>query len=239
MDKLSAQGVAVVTGAAGAIGSAICADLLADGWQLVGIDQQAPTAPERFRQFIQLDISDHAALADTLIRIAEEEDVGALINCAGITRVEPFLQQDPAVWHDLLQVNCLAPLTACQAVLPGMLRRGKGVIVQITSDSARSGAAGEAVYSASKSALVAFSKSLAQEVGRSGVRVNCVSPGAIETPMSAPNVELLAKFAKRVPLKRIGQPVDVAGAVAFLCSDKASYITGQVLSVGGGVTMVD
>lgn len=238
MRRLSTPGVAVVTGAAGAIGSAICADLLADGWQLVGVDQRQAAAPEQFRRFIELDIADQSALTEAMSELVVAEEVDALVNCAGITRVEPFLEQDPAIWSDLLQVNCLASLVTCQAVLPGMQRRSRGTIVQITSDSARTGAAGEAVYAASKSALVAFSKSLAQEVGRFGVRVNCVSPGPIETPMSAPNTELLEKFARRVPLKRIGQPVDVAGAVAFLCSDQASYITGQVLSVSGGVTMV-
>jgi 2-hydroxycyclohexanecarboxyl-CoA dehydrogenase len=112
-------------------------------------------------------------------------------------------------------------------------------LVQITSDSGRSGAGNEAVYAGSKSALVAFSKSLAQEMGRHNIRVNCVSPGVVLTPMSAPNVDLLEKFARRVPLKRLGQPDDIAAAVRYLASEEASYVTGQVLSVGGGLTMVD
>lgn len=118
-----------------------------------------------------------------------------------------------------------------------MIEHGYGRIISVTSDSARSGAAGEAVYAGTKNALVAFSKSLAQEVGRHNITVNCVSPGVIETPLSAPNAALLEKFKRRVPLKRLGKPADVAGAVAFLASGDSAYITGEVLSVGGGISM--
>lgn len=236
---MSHRPVALVTGAAGAIGGAICTDLDREGWTVVGLDRRPPDDKGLFHDFIQVEMTDLPALRTAVAELGQRECVGALVNCAGITRVEHFLEQDAAWWQDLWTVNTQAVFTTCQALLPGMVDRGYGRIVQITSDSARSGAAGEAVYAASKAALVAFSKSVAQEVGRYGVTVNCVSPGAIETPMSAPNRELLDKFARRVPLKRLGQPEDVAGAVAFLCGDRAAYITGQVVSVGGGVTMVD
>ena len=121
--------------------------------------------------------------------------------------------------------------------MPAITANGGGAIVNITSDSARVGAAGEAVYAGTKGGLAAFSKSLAQEVGRFGITVNCVSPGLVATPMSAPNQELIEKLVKKVPAGRVGQPTDIAGAVAFLLSPAASYITGQTLSVGGGLTM--
>jgi len=230
--------LALVTGAAGAIGGAICADLAAAGWRVVGLDRQVPEKDAALVDFLQADLADSAGLAATLQAYSGRDEIAALVNCAGVSRVEPFVEQDSAVWQQLMQVNCMAVYATCQALLPAMIARGHGRIVQITSDSARTGAAGEAVYAGSKSAVVAFSKSVAQEVGRHGVTVNCVSPGAIQTPMSAPNQELLEKFARRVPLKRLGVPEDVAGIVTFLCSDSASYITGQVVSVGGGVTMV-
>jgi 2-hydroxycyclohexanecarboxyl-CoA dehydrogenase len=126
---------------------------------------------------------------------------------------------------------------ACHTLLPAIIANGGGAIVNITSDSGRAGAAGETVYSATKGGLAAFSRSLAQEVGRFKVTVNNVSPGLIETPMSAPNPDVVAKLVKRVPMKRVGMPADVAKAVLFLLSPGADYITGQTLSVSGGLTM--
>ncbi|MCB1704067.1 MAG: SDR family oxidoreductase [Halioglobus sp.] len=231
---------ALVTGAGGAIGGAIAAELHRAEWQVIGIDRQFPGASQDcLAQAVTADLSDQAAFRDTLQQLLQHTDIDCLVNCAGISTVERFVDQDSAVWQRLLDVNFLAPLTACQVLVPPMIARERGSVIQITSDSSRTGAAGEAVYAGSKAALVAFSKSLAQEVGRFQVRVNCVSPGVVLTPMSAPNKDLLEKFSKRVPLRRLGAPDDIAGAVRFLASDEASYITGQVLSVGGGLTMVD
>ena len=237
---LSNQGAALVTGAGGGIGGAIAQALHKAGWQVIGIDRQfnEPDAPYLSEQLVT-DLSDQVQFRQCLERVLEQHDIDCLVNCAGITDVKTFLAQDPAIWQKLLDVNYLAPLTACQTILPAMIERRRGSIIQITSDSSRAGAASEAAYAGSKSALVAFSKSLAQEIGQFNVRVNCVSPGVVLTPMSAPNKELLEKFAKRVPLKRLGMPADIAGAVKFLASEESSYITGQVLSVGGGLTMVD
>ncbi len=236
----SNQGAALVTGAGGGIGGAIAQALHKAGWQVIGVDRQfnEPDTPYLAEQLVT-DLSDQVQFRGCLVQVLEHHDIDCLVNCAGITDVKSFLTQDPAVWQRLLDVNYLAPLTACQTLLPAMIERRRGSIIQITSDSSRAGAANEAAYAGSKSALVAFSKSLAQEIGRFNVRVNCVSPGVVVTPMSAPNKELLEKFAKRVPLKRLGMPADIAGAVKFLASEESSYITGQVLSVGGGLTMVD
>lgn len=233
------QGTALVTGAGGAIGGAIADTLYRAGWQVIGVDRQfGNTDIDYLAQSVVVDLSDQTLFRRALEQLLEHTTIDCLVNCAGISEVKPFVDQDPAMWQQLLDVNYLAPLTACQTLLPGMKTRERGSIIQITSDSSRTGAAGEAVYAGSKAALVGFSKSLAQEVGRFKVRVNCVSPGVILTPMSAPNKDLLEKFSKRVPLKRLGEPEDIAGAVKFLASDEASYITGQILSVGGGLTMV-
>lgn len=231
--------VALVTGAGGAIGGAIAAALSSNGWQVVGVDRQfGDDSADCLAQRLVVDLADQTSFRHTLEQVLEQAAIDCLVNCAGISEVTPFVDQDRAMWQKLLDVNYLAPLTACQTVLPSMIARERGSIIQITSDSSRTGAAGEAVYAGSKGALVAFSKSLAQEVGRYQVRVNCVSPGVVLTPMSAPNKDLLEKFARRVPLKRLGVPEDIAGAVTFLASDEASYVTGQILSVGGGLTMV-
>lgn len=233
------QGTAMVTGAGGAIGGAIAEALCRAGWQVIGIDRQFSNPDvDYLAQSVVVDISDQVLFRRTLEQLLKHTAIDCLVNCAGISEVSRFVDQDPAMWQQLLDVNYLAPVTACQVLVPGMIERERGSIIQITSDSSRTGAAGEAVYAGSKAALVAFSKSLAQEVGRFKVRVNCVSPGVILTPMSAPNKDLLEKFSKRVPLKRLGVPEDIAGAVKFLASDEANYITGQVLSVGGGLTMV-
>lgn len=231
---------ALVTGAAGGIGKACARALHADGWKVIAADRHFPDGhDDSYSLAITLDLSDNTALRTQIDSLVTDYELDCVVNCAGITDVSPFLKQDPKKWQALLNINYLAPLTICQAVLPAMIARNSGTIIQITSDAARTGAGREAVYAGSKNALVAFSKSIAQEVGAHGVRVNCVSPGVILTPMSAPNKDLLEKFAKRVPMKRLGQADDVAGAVRFLADAESCYITGQVISVGGGLTMVD
>lgn len=240
MNSAVNPGTALVTGAGGAIGGAIAAALHGAGWQVIGVDRQfSDDNASYLAQSLVVDLSNQIEFRHSLEKLLEKNIIDCLVNCAGITEVKRFVDQDPAMWQQLLDVNFLAPLTACQTLLPAMTERGRGSIIQITSDSSRAGAGGEAVYAGTKSALVAFSKSLAQETGRFNIRVNCVSPGVVLTPMSAPNQDLLEKFAKRVPLKRLGIPEDIAGAVKFLASEEANYITGQVLSVGGGLTMVD
>jgi 2-hydroxycyclohexanecarboxyl-CoA dehydrogenase len=229
----------LVTGAGGGIGSAIADAFQKAGWQVLGIDLTFAKKQSSLNQQFECDISQKDPFSALLKRICNDYQIDALVNCAGITRLSAFLDLPTASWQPLIDVNFVAPMLACSEVLPGMIKRGGGAIISITSDSSRTGAAGESVYAGSKAAVVAFSKSLAQEVGKHNITVNCISPGVVETPMSAPNQELLKKFAKRVPLKRLGQPEDIAGAVVFLASEQANYITGQVLSVGGGLTMVD
>jgi 2-hydroxycyclohexanecarboxyl-CoA dehydrogenase len=233
------SGTAIVTGAGGAIGRAIAETLHAGGWSVVGIDLRFSGEHPHLAERVELDIADSAGFRAALARIATAFKVTGLVNCAGFSKVGRFLEDDEVHWRKLVDINYIAPLVACQALLPSMIENGGGAIVNITSDSGRAGAAGEAVYSGTKGGLAAFSKSLAQEVGRFKITVNCVSPGVIATPMSAPNQEIVAKLVRKVPMKRVGLPEDVAKSVAFLLSPAADYITGQILSVGGGLTMVD
>lgn len=228
----------IVTGAGGGIGRAIAETLAEQGWNVIGVDRWFTGAHPHLGRKVEQDIANSEGFRAALEGVMEKLQVTGLVNCAGISVVGRFVESTESCWHKMIAVNFTGPLIACQAVLPHMIESGAGgAIVNITSDSARAGAAGEAVYSGTKGGLAAFSKSLAQEVGRFGITVNCVSPGIVATPMSAPNAELIEKLVKKVPMKRVGQPTDVAGAVAFLLGPEATYITGQTLSVGGGLTM--
>ena len=230
-------GAAVVTGAGGAIGRAIAESLAAAGWTVIGIDLRFSGDHPHLAQRVELDLANSGGLRAALDAIAADYRVTGLVNCAGIVTVGRFQEEDEAYWRRLIDVNFFAPLVTCQALLPAMIANGGGAIVNITSDSGRAGAAGESVYSGTKGGLAAFSRSLAQEVGRFRVTVHNVSPGLIETPMSAPNPDVVAKLVKRVPMKRVGVAADVASAVLFLLGPDAHYITGQTLSVSGGLTM--
>jgi 2-hydroxycyclohexanecarboxyl-CoA dehydrogenase len=227
----------VVTGAGRAIGKAIAETLAADGWVVIGIDLEFPGDHPHLVRRIAQDIADTAGLRAVLADVVQGYRVTGLVNCAAIVTVGRFLEETQDYWRKVTEVNFIAPLVACQALLPAMIENGGGAIVNITSDSARAGVPNESVYSGTKGGLAAFSRSLAHEVGRFKITVNNVSPGLIDTPMSAPNPDVVAKLSKRIPMKRIGVPRDVAKAVAFLLSPEADYITGQTLSVGGGLTM--
>ncbi len=231
------SGAVVVTGAGGAIGKAIAQTLAAAGWVVIGIDLRFSGDHPHLARRVEQDIADSAGLRAALAAIVKDYRVTGLVNCAGIVTVGRFLEETEAYWRTLVEVNFFAPLVACQALLPAMIENGGGAIVNISSDSGRAGAANESVYSGTKGGLAAFSRSLAQEVGRFKITVNNVSPGLIETPMSAPNPDIVAKLVKRVPMKRVGVSQDVAKAVLFLLSPDADYITGQTLSVSGGLTM--
>jgi len=230
-------GRVILTGAAGAIGGAIAANLAARDWQVIGIDRAFPESSPIFAGQVVQDIADGPGYRVALDRILADGPVRGLVNCAGIAVVGRFLDLEPR-WDLLVSVNLTAAIQACHAVVPAMIRDGGGSVVNIISDSARAGAAGEAVYSATKGGLAAFTRSLAQEVGRFGVRVNNVSPGPVRTPMSAAHGDVMEKLAARTPMKRVAEPEDIAGAVAFFLGDDSAFVTGQTLSVSGGLTMV-
>jgi len=191
---------------------------------------------------LRMDVSDarsvRAAVAEAEARLGP---IDVLVNNAGIDVIGPFVDSHEDTWRRLIAVNLEGTLLATRAVLDGMIARERGRIVNIGSDAGRVGSSGEAVYSATKGGIIAFSKTLAREVARHGITVNCVCPGPTDTALlgqvRAYDEKLHASLTRAIPLRRLGRPEDVAAAVVFLASDAAAYITGQTLSVSGGLTM--
>lgn len=241
----SPRRVALVTGAAGGIGSAISARLLADGLRVVLLDRDEVALGQLVGTLGQdarpapVDLTSRDAVARLVEEV--ESDWGAvdvLVNNAGRTRVGPFLRSLEQHWEELFSIDVMGVLRCCQLVLPGMAARRWGRIVNISSDAARVGLPGQSVYAAAKGAVVAFTKSLAREAAADNVLVNAVSPGPVNTPPLQRLFERQPYYARQlqgeIPLGRVAETEDVAAAVAFLVSDDARYITGQVLSVNGG-----
>lgn len=244
--------VAIVTGAASGIGRAIALRLASEGVRVGVLDRDSAGAEAtcaEARAFgadmarVCVDVTDYAATKAALATL--EGAMGApsiLVNAVGGGGMAPFLETSPADWQGLIALNLTSALNLQHLVCPGMVAHGRGRIISIASDAARVGASQTAVYSAAKGGLIAFSKSLARELARAQVLVNVVCPGPTDTPLFAglagPSLEhWRAQVTASIPLKRIGQPTDIAGLVAFLASADADYITGQVFSVSGGLTM--
>jgi 2-hydroxycyclohexanecarboxyl-CoA dehydrogenase len=241
--------VALVTGAGRGIGRAIGLRLARDGAAVVFADIDAPSARTTAAEAaggrtlgIEMDVSimDSVRLA---VKGAEAAfgPIDILVNNAGWDKAEPFLQSEPETWDRIIAINLKGTLFCCKAVLPGMVERGRGAIVNIASDAGRVGSTGEAVYSATKGGIIAFTKTIAREVAHNQINVNCICPGPTDTQLlaevSAGNPRLAEALKRAIPFGRLGQPEDIAGAVAFLVSPDASFITGQTLSVSGGLTM--
>ena len=169
-------------------------------------------------------------------------NIDILINNAGWDKVEPFLKSEPDTWERIININLMGQIHTCKTILPLMIEKGYGKVVNIASDSGRTGSSGEAVYSAAKGGVIAFTKTLAREMARHKININCVSPGPADTPLFKEigeyNAGITEALIKAIPFRRLAQPKDIANAVAFLASDEASYITGQTLSVNGGLQMV-
>ena len=234
----------LVTGGGGAIGSAICRRFAEEGARLIVVDRNGEAATrvaqEVSGEALVLDITDYAGAADAL----HEREIDVLVNNAGWDRFQNFVDTRPGEWAALIDVNLRGPLNMHHVVLPGMLARGRGRVVNIASDAARVGSSGEAVYSACKGGILAFSKTLAREVARQGVTVNVVCPGPTDTPILRGFVgegeagrKVYEALVRAIPMKRVGQPDDIPGIVAFLACEEAAFITGQVISVSGGLTM--
>jgi 2-hydroxycyclohexanecarboxyl-CoA dehydrogenase len=244
----------VVTGGASGIGRAIAVRLAAEGTS-VGVWDIDADAADTVAKAIRatrgkaepfaLDITDHVRVHEAAQQF--ERTVGAiagLVNCAGWDRMARFVDTDPQLWRKIVDINLFGALNVLHAVLPGMVARKFGRIVNIASDAGRVGSSGEAVYSACKGGLIALAKTLAREHIADGIVINTVCPGPTETPLLAQmaadgglGAKIVPKLERAMPMRRLAQPNDYPGAVAFLLSDDAAYITGQTLSVSGGLTM--
>jgi len=246
---------AIVTGAGSGIGRAIALRLAAEGITVGVFDVNQQGAEEVAGAIeaaggraiaVRCDITDHAAVTGTVAAFEAQAGQGTdiLVNNAGWDTPMPFLKTDPAFWQKVTAINWFGPLHMTHATAQGMAARKSGRIVNIASDAGRVGSSGEVVYSGCKGATIAFAKALARELARSNVTINTVCPGPTDTPAMAAFVgtgdqgqKIRDAMVKGVPLGRIGQPDDYPGIVAFLASDDAAFITGQTLSVSGGLTM--
>jgi 2-hydroxycyclohexanecarboxyl-CoA dehydrogenase len=247
MSVLDGQ-VAVVTGGGGGIGGAIATALAAAGagvalWDLDGGRAKEVADSLRGRAAgVEVDITSRPSVQRALEITGEWLGaVDVLVNNAGVDKIEPFLDSEEATWERLVAVNYLGTVRCCHVILPGMVERGHGRIINIASDAGRVGSSGEVVYSGTKGGIIAFSKALAREVASKGITVNVVSPGPTDTALldqvAEANQKLYDGLARAVPMRRIAEPNDIAPAVVFLASEGAGYITGQTLSVSGGLTM--
>jgi 2-hydroxycyclohexanecarboxyl-CoA dehydrogenase len=240
----------IVTGGASGIGKAAAFLLARQGARiLIGdIDEAgggavaAEGAEERLAiEYLRLDLTDKPAIDDFVAALHQRvERIDGLVNGAGWDQIQPFLENPPEMWDRVIAVNLMGAVRLTRGVLPPMVAAGAGKIVNISSDAGRVGSMGETVYAAAKGGLIAFTKSLARELARYRINVNCVCPGPTDTPLFQRQPERMKEaLIRAIPFRRIAQPVEIAHAVWFFLSDRSDYITGQVLSVSGGLTMAD
>ena len=253
-DNGNADRVALVTGGGRGIGREICLGLARAGRRVAVADLRVPEATETAAMIsagggtavaVEMDVADADAVSAGLLAVADQlGPVEILVNCAGWDVLTPFVATDEDFWDRVIEINYKGPLRTTHGCLPAMIEAGFGRIVNIGSDAGRVGSSGEAVYAGAKGGVIAFTKTIAREVARRGITANVVCPGPTDTPLleeiaSATDTsdKIIGAMARAVPMKRIGQPHEVAAAVVFLCSEEAGYITGQTLSVSGGLTM--
>ena len=239
--------VVLVTGAGRGMGKAIAERLAEEGARVAVTDVDEKTAVGTASALegaagFRLDITDADEVTSRIEEIiATLGPIEALVNNAGWDRAVPFLQTDEDFWERVIDINLRGPIRMTKAVLPQMVERQQGRIVNISSDAGRVGSTGESVYSACKAGIIGFGKTVAREVARHGITVNAICPGPTDTALLAEfaqgNEKLIEALKKGIPMRRLGQPEDIAGAVAFMVSDDAGFITGQTLSVSGGLTM--
>jgi 2-hydroxycyclohexanecarboxyl-CoA dehydrogenase len=240
--------IAVVTGGASGIGQAT-AEVLAEGGATVCIGDiardkgEAVAAGMRKKgqkaECFSLDLTNRDSIASFVSAVLQRFGrVDILVNGAGWGKTVPFLESDDAFWEKVINLNFVGPMRLTKALLPQMFERKSGRIVNISSDAGRVGSLGETVYSGAKAGLIGFTKALAREGARYSVTVNCVCPGPTDTPLMAAVPEKIRDaFIKAIPMRRFGRPPEVAQAIAFFVGPNTDYITGQVLSVSGGLTM--
>jgi 2-hydroxycyclohexanecarboxyl-CoA dehydrogenase len=245
---------ALVTGGGRGIGRSVAEGLAEDGFQVVIVDLRLPEAEETATAIaeaggvalaIEADVSDSDSVAAAVAQAeARFGHVDVLVNNAGWDDLKPFLATDEAFWDRIIDINFKGPLRFIRLLLPGMLERGYGRIINIGSDAGRVGSSLESVYSGAKGGLIAFTKTIARESARKGVTANVVCPGPTDTPFMKETMEaqadadaVLGAVVKSVPMRRLAAPEEIAAAVRFFATDEAGYVTGQTLSVSGGLTM--
>jgi 2-hydroxycyclohexanecarboxyl-CoA dehydrogenase len=244
--------VAIVTGGASGLGRGIALALAREGARVAVVDLNEAGARDTVEAIAKnggqaaawrADISDKARIDRVVAEIISRwGTVDILVNNAGLDRVGPFVNSSEAEWDLILRVNLKGPIVCTRAVLDEMIRKGYGKIVNIASDAGRVGSTGEAVYSAAKGGIIAFTKTIARETARHRLNVNCVCPGPSDTPLfqevAAGNPKLAESLKRVIPFGRLGTAEDLAPAVVFLASDESGFVTGQTLSVSGGLTML-
>jgi len=238
--------IAIVTGAGQGIGRGIAEKLAAEGATVVVTDLNETTAKETADAVkgvgIQADVTSRESVEAMVAQVHQQFGrIDVLVNNAGWDKASPFVDSDPADWDRVIAINLYGVLHTCRAVLPIMAEQGSGHVVNLASDAGRVGSSGEAVYSAAKGGVIAFTKAVARESARHGINANAVCPGPTDTAlfasMGGDNPKLREALTKAIPFRRLAQPSDLANVVAFLASDEASYVTGQTVSVSGGLTM--
>jgi 2-hydroxycyclohexanecarboxyl-CoA dehydrogenase len=240
--------IAVVTGAGQGIGRGIAEKLAAEGATVVATDINEETAAKTAAAVgggaiaVRTDVTELGSV-EAMVALVRERfgRIDVLVNNAGWDVAGPFVESDPAGWDKIIRINLYGVLNTCRTVLPVMIEQRGGSIVNLGSDAGRVGSSGEAVYSAAKGGIIAFSKTIARESARSGINVNVVCPGPTDTPLFASlggdNPRLRESLTKAIPFRRLAEPADIAAAVAFFASPEAAYLTGQTVSVSGGLTM--
>ena len=238
----------IVTGGASGIGRAISRRLGEEGCSVAIFDLNGEGAEAVAKEIRDnggkaaahaVDITDYARVAAAVDAVeADFGPVDGLVNNAGWDQAMPFLDTDTPFWDKVIAINLYGPLNLSHVVLKRMAERGRGRVVNVASDAGRVGSSGEAVYAACKGGIIAFTKTMARELARKGVVLNVLCPGPTDTPLlQGQGEKLIAALERAIPMRRVAQPEDYPGMVAFFLSDDAGYITGQTISVSGGLTM--